>query len=119
MKSKLIFHRMLMVMAIAALSACMSAKEADGDNGVWICTGPKSKKYHAYEDCRGLSSCSGDLVRISIEEAEEMGRDACKICRRHLKARAKTEAPADSVTVTLALVQKYSSSMSNPLSTSR
>lgn len=47
---------------------------------VYICTGETSTKYHSDPDCRGLSSCSGEIEEVSEEEAEDMGRTPCKIC---------------------------------------
>lgn len=56
------------------------AKPAGYSDNVYICTGSSSKRYHCDRDCRGLSSCSGEIEEISEEEAEDMGRTPCKIC---------------------------------------
>ena len=50
------------------------------DNIVYICTGGSSERYHASDDCRGLSRCKGDIKGITIAEAQDMGRTPCKIC---------------------------------------
>jgi hypothetical protein len=47
---------------------------------VYICTGKSSKKYHSKKDCRGLKRCSGDIIEVSVEDAENMGKTPCKIC---------------------------------------
>ena len=47
---------------------------------VYICTGGKSKRYHADEYCNGLRRCSGSVEEVSVDEAEDMGRTPCKIC---------------------------------------
>lgn len=47
---------------------------------VFICTGSSAKTYHRIEDCRGLSRCSGDIEKVSLDEAEDMERRACRIC---------------------------------------
>ena len=47
---------------------------------VYVCTGSNSKRYHKTDECWGLNSCSGDIVRVSIEKARQMGRTPCKIC---------------------------------------
>lgn len=49
---------------------------------VYICTGPKSKRFHANSNCRGLKRCSGDVVSISMEKARKQGYSPCKICYR-------------------------------------
>ncbi len=47
---------------------------------VYICTGPKSKRYHNDNSCRGLNRCSGSVVQISLNEATAKGRTSCNIC---------------------------------------
>lgn len=47
---------------------------------VYICTGPKSKRYHCTKKCRGLNSCSASIEKVTLKKAKEMGRDACGIC---------------------------------------
>lgn len=47
---------------------------------VYICTGPKSVRYHNKKDCRGLNRCSGKIEKISKADAVKKGRTACKIC---------------------------------------
>lgn len=54
--------------------------EATGDEKVFICTGPSSKRYHKSSDCMGLSSCSADIRCVTIGYAEELGRTPCKRC---------------------------------------
>ncbi len=50
------------------------------DETVYICTGETSTKYHSDPDCRGLGRCSGEIEKVSEDEAEEMGRTPCRIC---------------------------------------
>jgi len=47
---------------------------------VYICTGPKSKRYHTNPDCRGLGSCSKAVRAVTIEKAQQMGRTLCGYC---------------------------------------
>ena len=47
---------------------------------VYICTGPKSECYHKTSTCRGLKKCSGDIKKISLDEAKEMRRRPCGYC---------------------------------------
>ena len=54
--------------------------EETGDEKVYICTGPSSKRYHKSSDCMGLSSCSADIRCVTIGYAEELGRTPCKRC---------------------------------------
>lgn len=46
---------------------------------VLICNSSSSYAYHSYE-CRGLSRCRSGISKITISEAESMGRVPCKNC---------------------------------------
>lgn len=52
----------------------------DDGEYVYICTGPYSKKYHKTDNCQWLDNCSEDIERVTVEEAEVMGRTPCKGC---------------------------------------
>ncbi len=71
MISKLIIHLFLIV------SMLPSSVLLKLDKKVYICNGPKSKRYHYDEDCRGLKKCSTKTYPISLEEAKEEGRTLC------------------------------------------
>lgn len=47
---------------------------------VYICTGPKAKRFHAHRNCRGLNKCSAEIVAISLDKAQNNGYTPCKIC---------------------------------------
>lgn len=49
-------------------------------SNVFVCTGGSSKKYHGLKDCRGLSSCNGSVVKMTVAKAKQAGRTACKLC---------------------------------------
>ena len=51
-----------------------------GSGTYYICTGPSAYSYHTNPDCRGLNRCSALIRKVSLSEAEEMGRSACGIC---------------------------------------
>lgn len=46
---------------------------------VYLCEGPNSKVYHRSPDCRGLSHCSTRIYKVTLEEAQKLGRRPCKI----------------------------------------
>ena len=54
--------------------------EYENSNNVYICTGPSSKKYHAYPECKGLKKCSKEIKKVSKVEAVKLGRTQCKWC---------------------------------------
>lgn len=47
---------------------------------VYICTGPKAKRFHAHRNCRGLNKCIAEIVAISLDKAQNNGYIPCKIC---------------------------------------
>ena len=47
---------------------------------VYICTGPQSKRYHKTSSCRGLKSCSKEIVKVPLKKAKDLGRTPCGYC---------------------------------------
>jgi hypothetical protein len=68
-KSKILFLGVLVFLLLTSFSYDVSE--------VYICKGPKSKKYHYKKDCRGLSSCSTDTYSVTLSEAKKLGRTLC------------------------------------------
>lgn len=62
------------------LSGQVSTEVKTKEATVYICTGPKAKKYHATETCRGLNRCSGSIKQLSVSSARSKGFTPCKIC---------------------------------------
>ena len=62
------------------LSGQVSAEVKTKEATVYICTGPKAKKYHATQTCRGLNRCSGSIRQLSVSSAKAKGFTPCKIC---------------------------------------
>ncbi len=46
-------------------------------NEVFICKGPKSKRFHYTSDCRGLKRCSTKIYMVSLQEAKNLHRTLC------------------------------------------
>lgn len=59
------------------LSFCASTST---NSYVYICTGPKAKVYHRTTRCSGLNNCSGSIKKITVAQAKQMGRRACRKC---------------------------------------
>lgn len=66
--------------ANTTISSIANFADDDDNEYVYICTGPYSKKYHKTEYCQWLGSCNEDIERVTLEEAEDMGRTPCKGC---------------------------------------
>ena len=56
-----------------------------GETYVYVCTGPTSKKYHKTNTCRGLKSCSKEVVKVTLEKAKQMNRTPCGYCYKKRK----------------------------------
>jgi len=46
---------------------------------VYVCKGPQSKVYHKSDHCKGLSHCSTQVFKITLEESKQMGRRPCRM----------------------------------------
>ena len=44
---------------------------------VFICKGPKSKRYHYTKSCIGLKNCSTPIFEVSLKEARDLDRTLC------------------------------------------
>ena len=66
-------NKILTTLALLTLLSC---------NDVSICTGPFSKAYHTKNECIGLSRCSGVILEVSKQDAENIyQRHQCRYCK--------------------------------------
>jgi len=49
-------------------------------NGVFVCNGKFAKRYHCTPHCSGLGNCQGEILEMTIEQAEAWGLTPCKRC---------------------------------------
>lgn len=61
--------RLLLLLVVIVAFGCQ--------NDVYICNGPSSHRYHHSKRCIGLSNCSTDIEKISLQEAKDKGRSLC------------------------------------------
>ncbi|MHC0447517.1 hypothetical protein ACWA1F_19060 [Flavobacterium sp. 3-218] len=47
------------------------------ETSVYICGPTGAKRYHYKETCRGLSSCSHEIVKTSLKQAQGLGLTLC------------------------------------------
>ena len=50
------------------------------DCEVFICTGPRAKHFHTFEDCPSLNRCSDDIEEVELRQAVAKNRKRCKVC---------------------------------------
>jgi hypothetical protein len=63
---------------VLLLSFSLSAKT---DTKVFVCKSNTSVAYHVKKECRGIKSCTHEVIEITIKEAvNEYGKRACKVC---------------------------------------
>ncbi|TXF79038.1 hypothetical protein [Chryseobacterium sp.] len=44
---------------------------------VYLCDSSGGKKYHYTKSCRGLSNCKHEIIKVSIQKAQNMGKTLC------------------------------------------
>lgn len=44
---------------------------------VYLCNSKGGKKYHYTKNCRGLSNCDHEIIRVSVEKAKNLGKELC------------------------------------------
>ena len=80
MKQTIKFAIFLLLCSCGSSSHKRISVPTDPGVEVWVCTGHSSKRYHAYEDCKGLSKCRGSIEKVCLYDAEGMGRTPCHKC---------------------------------------
>lgn len=79
MKSKIL---LMLLLTFSLQSVGNSTYDAAAEKVVYICTGPKAKVFHRTERCKGLNKCSGEIKKVPLKDARDMGRRPCKMCCR-------------------------------------
>lgn len=80
MKQLRILTALLFVTIFAMGDGGVDAVAAGKEKTVWICGGPKSKRYHSSRNCAGLRKCSVNPRQVSYNDAVKMGYTPCKKC---------------------------------------
>lgn len=50
------------------------------DSEVFICTGPRAKHFHTFDDCPSLNRCTDDIEEVELRQAVAKNRKRCKLC---------------------------------------
>jgi hypothetical protein len=48
-------------------------------NMVFICASAGATRYHATR-CRGLNACTHPIKKVTLQQAEQLGKTACRLC---------------------------------------
>lgn len=60
--------------------ASQNERNSNKRTTVYICTGPKSYRYHRTKNCRGFKNCSTEIQAVSLSYAKSIGRTPCGYC---------------------------------------
>jgi hypothetical protein len=63
-----------------ALSFIFLSFMQSSNEKVYVCDSKTSKVYHCKKDCKELQKCTDEIIYITIDNAEKMGKKPCKIC---------------------------------------
>lgn len=81
------FSKIISLIAITTMALSSSCnpkakqtKHKIMNNRVYVCTGSTAKRYHSVADCKGLSKCSGEVIELTVAEAETYEKTPCKMC---------------------------------------
>jgi hypothetical protein len=66
--------------AVPSLEKPANEKSDYKSQAVFICDSRSAIAYHSTTDCSGLNRCTHQIVKISEDEAKQIGRRACKLC---------------------------------------
>lgn len=47
------------------------------ETSVYLCDSSGGKKYHLKENCRGLSNCKHEIIKVTLQEAQKRGKTLC------------------------------------------
>lgn len=71
-------NKVLAIKKIIKDSTYIITRGVHANDGVFICTNPNSKKYHYVNDCKGLSNCTDNVIKVNLKEAKnKYHRELC------------------------------------------
>lgn len=79
---------LLLILAFFTMNASATPKHIHHANNlhekaqtyVYICNSSSAYAYHSDINCRGLARCTHGVSKVTLEEAQRMGRKPCHIC---------------------------------------
>lgn len=72
--------KLLVCLALFAIVPLTNSQEQT--TKVYICKSSSSYAYHVKKNCGSLNRCKSEIVAISLEEAQKMGRKPCGNCSK-------------------------------------
>ncbi|ACU08123.1 hypothetical protein FIC_01679 [Flavobacteriaceae bacterium 3519-10] len=59
------------------LTFLLSAGANHSQSGVYLCDSDGGKKYHFTKNCRGLSNCQHEIIKVTLKKAQSLGKTLC------------------------------------------
>lgn len=47
------------------------------ESDVYLCNSKGGKKYHFTKDCKGLSNCKAEIIKVTLSDAKAKGKTIC------------------------------------------
>ncbi len=71
MPKTILFMKTILLTAIVLISGFTST------DVVYVCNSVSATKYHLSKDCRGLSKCKAEIIKVKLKDAIKDGRGLC------------------------------------------
>lgn len=73
--------KLIVLLILVFLTSCESSRKQKrrevNPDCVYVCSGHSAKRYHSISDCKGLRKCSGEILEMTVAEAD--GKTPCRI----------------------------------------
>ena len=70
----------LFLFPMVAISILQPLGKANDVGFVFVCLSKTARKYHKYENCRGLLKCTHEVKKLSMSDVDTLRFSACKLC---------------------------------------
>jgi hypothetical protein len=80
---KVLFTLLLFVTLTGVFTSCVNDSKPSDSNTtetVYVCNSETSYAYHKSSNCRGLSNCTHEVIKVTVTEAKRKNKRPCKIC---------------------------------------
>lgn len=74
MQTKLFITTFLISITITSF---IENPETSPQTSVYLCNSSGGKKYHYTKNCRGLSHCKHEIIKVTLQEAKKRGKTLC------------------------------------------
>lgn len=70
--------KILLLTALGVLAWTGTALDKEEQvSDVYLCNSLGGKKFHYSKNCRGLSRCEQEIIKVSLKKAKDLGKTLC------------------------------------------